>query len=1510
MPEDFFETVQLSVTVVFQSPFNNTHVNLTADGPGQLFSFLPNLALGSLSPRAGPPGGLTNLTMRVMFYANFSSGLERDLGLDFDCAVGSTRTPARFQSVDQPGLSQLAMNRSYEVSCAAPMAGPRRDVCVQLVPRGTKYIMNPTQPCNNTAGLHRLQYNYYRQVPRVDSVAPLVGLFEGGAAVVVSGKNFPSNATFPDLPPVLCKFDIYTFEGTRLGNSSVLCEAPAVAFSCNTTNVTVGCPNADDISEGIGVPVTVSFNGGRDWSYSSVNFTYAPRSSIISVTPTFGPVTGGTRLTVSVATRKYSVRNLCIGDQVVPVTSKASDGGIGITQYEGIVPPLQRNGTNNIEVWTVGVSAMQDDGRCFMSEGNFTYVDMWRVDGVEPAQGVFQDLRDPAALLISGSNFYMHDAALCRLSLSMMADAGALGGSVSNTSNASAGVPRYGDTSMRALNAFLSQRACDIEVPARVIDWNRLMCGPEFGVDFIDQTIASCGGDLLAAALSSEPRYLIALSSLSMSISVALNGVDYAAATTFDAGKAWVLFYSVFLAPQIVGVVPSRGPDAGGYPIRLEVTGSVAWRVTSCRFQPTGDSEGTPFELGAWVDVPATPISDRESTADVNVSLEVSKTLWTNVTKFTYLKSPSIKYISPAEGPFEGGTRVAVYGEGFHLYSPDSAEGQGMSISCIFGRSVVAAHYVSPSEIFCYAPPRTTSSSMKAGHYVNLDLTLDYDASHPSLRIASVPMMSLYQQLFYYRVVRFSITYANPLSGPRTGGTLVSAYSDEPFLNTGLLRCGFGGQLVAAQRVSPFRIDCSTPSVGAPGPVPFSLSADNQSLTELTVIDAETQKRVPLLFTYYIQATVASVSPPFGSSEGGTTVLLQGSHFVDSSELSCRFGTTVVAATRFISPSAILCESPAHQEGPVVVSVANNGQDFATGTGTVYTYMNSKPAFLIEPFLGPISGNTRVTVRTAGQESIPAHIWRAASSSSFCSFGTLKVKATVNVETASLLCVSPETVEPGEVPLLVSLNGQDTADATQKYFYYSPPFITLVEPSMGPHGQVTYITLTGSNFFNTDMLTVMFGGVSADGPSTVFESRRAIWLSDSQIQVDSPELSPTGELRVPLYVSNNGQNFSPEGIDAWDADDDSHDEPKSLSYYTFHMPVTVRSVLPREGNMHGGGLVSVHGGPFLRTPNLLCSFDWIYVDPTVARPIVVSATQVLCPVPDMWEARSANALSRSAALRVTLNGIDWSLSHVTFTFLAMSPPGYVTHHTDQSVFTSQIRPCPPGYMCEEGGLSHPLPCPPGSYQPMAGSRQCIDCPKGYYCPLTRMNRPVVCPAGWVCDEEGLMTPYKRCPAGFICLEGTATASAAPLQTTLLESNSPGLHTAGSNAPKLCPRGLHCYPGTLALRSSPGNLSTPQPCFQGFFCPPGSSHPYGAGACPPGKYCPVPRSSGIACKPRFKCGPMPGQFEPTECPAGTFNPYHGQHNCTLCHEGGICPLPLMDRPKPAECGYVAARKGIK
>ncbi|EER01865.1 hypothetical protein Pmar_PMAR028317 [Perkinsus marinus ATCC 50983] len=55
---------------------------------------------------------------------------------------------------------------------------------------------------------------------------------------------------------------------------------------------------------------------------------------------------------------------------------------------------------------------MQDDGRCLESSNNFTYVDMWNVESVEPTQGIFQNVHDSAALLVTGNNFYMHSDAV------------------------------------------------------------------------------------------------------------------------------------------------------------------------------------------------------------------------------------------------------------------------------------------------------------------------------------------------------------------------------------------------------------------------------------------------------------------------------------------------------------------------------------------------------------------------------------------------------------------------------------------------------------------------------------------------------------------------------------------------------------------------------------------------------------------------------------------------------------------------------------------------------------------------------------------------------------------------------------------------------------------------------------------------------------------------------------------------------------------------------------------
>ena len=72
----------------------------------------------------------------------------------------------------------------------------------------------------------------------------------------------------------------------------------------------------------------------------------------------------------------------------------------------------------------------------------------------------------------------------------------------------------------------------------------------------------------------------------------------------------------------------------------------------------------------------------------------------------------------------------------------------------------------------------------------------------------------------------------------------------------------------------------------------------------------------------------------------------------------------------------------------------------------------------------------------------------------------------------------------------------------------------------------------------------------------------------------------------------------------------------------------------------------------------------------------------------------------------------------------------------------------------------------------------------------------------------------------------------------------GLVCAGGNsnflaeAPFPCPIGHFCRAGAGTQIPVPKNFSTPQRCFDGFFCPRGSVSPEGTGPCPNGYFCPT------------------------------------------------------------------------
>lgn len=225
-----------------------------------------------------------------------------------------------------------------------------------------------------------------------------------------------------------------------------------------------------------------------------------------------------------------------------------------------------------------------------------------------------------------------------------------------------------------------------------------------------------------------------------------------------------------------------------------------------------------------------------------------------------------------------------------------------------------------------------------------------------------------------------------------------------------------------------------------------------------------------------------------------------------------------------------------------------------------------------------------------------------------------------------------------------------------------------------------------------------------------------------------------------------------------------------------------------------------------------------------------------------------------------------------------------------------------------------------------------------------LSAPVVCPAGFVCQELGLKAPSYPCPKGHFCSEGVKTAyhdgvsnsSEGAQWISILSSGAayfnasarreqfetfdrPGAATGKgkrehtpinavlAEQPIPCPLGYYCGQGVSIGIPRPKNFSTPQRCFDGFFCPRGSITPEGSGPCPTGYFCPTPLQA-IAC-PQGQFCPGVANTKPRDCMPGTYNPFVSQSNCTLCESGHICPKWAHITPQVCPPGFVCVARGL-
>jgi len=118
-------------------------------------------------------------------------------------------------------------------------------------------------------------------------------------------------------------------------------------------------------------------------------------------------------------------------------------------------------------------------------------------------------------------------------------------------------------------------------------------------------------------------------------------------------------------------------------------------------------------------------------------------------------------------------------------------------------------------------------------------------------------------------------------------------------------------------------------------------------------------------FHAIVRAT--AVSPRTGPRAGATEVAVEGSNFVNSSALTCKFGPKIGSSAQYLSPTKVLCVSPHFSLGygriASPVQIAVNGVDFSEASDEVsFEFHEALVIKEVMPLIGLPKGGTIVNV--------------------------------------------------------------------------------------------------------------------------------------------------------------------------------------------------------------------------------------------------------------------------------------------------------------------------------------------------------------------------------------------------------------------------------------------------------------------------------------------------------------------------------------------------------------------
>jgi hypothetical protein len=846
-------STQLACTSPMASEPGLVSVTITNDGQspsegGIHFDYLEPIVVDSMEPLVGWDAGGTAVTM-------IGSGFTRD---EIICRFGNEHVA----SIEITSSSVVCMSPQHPVG----------NVSVGLSANKVDFVQVGTQFS-------------YKASAEVLSVVPTAGSENGGATVTVTGSGFAG------MGDAQCSFGGSVTETSVLSSTSATCKTPAH-------------------SAGVVFLGLIDLGAGMA-SSGTVAYEFTPKVHITRLSPSLGPMDGGTHVTVE-GVGFGSELHCRFGPEESPwgLCNVVSNH-----QASCNVPSSMQDGQ-------VNVACRADVTEYASTEIAFLYFSPATIAEVRPAIG---EWKGSLRATVVGTNFFDSRNLTCR----------------------------FGQQILPA--DFLTSTTVTCVTPQ--IETGRMMVSVSMnGIDFPSD------GEFYEAVESAEVDKVVpSMGVLQGGGVVTMFGKNFDSRLHYLCTFGHIETNALFISNEVVSCItpPSSGVNELQLGVRVSghsySSGTVTFEFKNdlqlLSMVPSILSEGegsSVFVIGSTflqTSEFACRVGDvliREAefvtssvlrchlpalasgTHSVGVLMDGAEFHGSTI-RLRVGESPRLFGLEPSRGLTGSRQSVTVTGSGFE---------ETAGLHCRFGFVEVASKVLSGDELRCDAPEGK-------------------DAGAVPFHLTSASMEITADKLEYEYVHAVIARVLKPSSGHVRGGTQVTITGTNMPLDHADFECLFGDAKGAVRVINGSVMHCITPP-GDEGRVQVVLKGGMGVLT----------KSDDLTFLYVSDATVSEIKPCTGLKGGGTTVLVTGSGFDSSSE--CMFGAVIAAGTTLISSTQLACTSPmASEPGLVSVTITNDGQSPSEG-GIHFDYLEPIVVDSMEPLVGWDAGGTAVTMIGSG----------------------------------------------------------------------------------------------------------------------------------------------------------------------------------------------------------------------------------------------------------------------------------------------------------------------------------------------------------------------------------------------------------------------------------------------------------------------------------------------------------------------------------------------------------------